>query len=71
MRDAEIEFNDIRHPYDATWPATSERLKQEGITRTGKVPALLINGIVINQVSYSMNEILLNVRMYANILLPI
>ncbi|KAL6804861.1 glutathione S-transferase [Trichoderma sp. SZMC 28013] len=49
MRDAEIEFNDIRHPYDATWPATSERLKQEGVTRTGKVPALLINGIIINQ----------------------
>lgn len=56
MRDAEIEFNDIRHPYDATWPATSERLKQEGITRTGKVPALLINGIIINQVSCSINE---------------
>ncbi|EHK15275.1 uncharacterized protein TRIVIDRAFT_74722 [Trichoderma virens Gv29-8] len=49
MRDAGIEFNDVRHPYDDTWPAASEKLKQEGITRTGKVPALLINGVIINQ----------------------
>ncbi|KAH6606924.1 glutathione s-transferase chloride channel [Trichoderma cornu-damae] len=49
MKDAGIEFNDIRHPYDDTWPATSEKLKQDGITRTGKVPALLINGVILNQ----------------------
>ncbi|RFU75739.1 glutathione s-transferase chloride channel, c-terminal [Trichoderma arundinaceum] len=49
MRDAGIKFNDIRHAYDDTWPATSEKLKAEGITRTGKVPALLINGVTLNQ----------------------
>lgn len=70
MRDAEIEFNDIRHPYDATWPATSERLKQEGVTRTGKVPALLINGIIINQVSCSINEIFSNIRIHADMFVP-
>ncbi|EGR45740.1 uncharacterized protein TRIREDRAFT_5330 [Trichoderma reesei QM6a] len=49
LRDAGIEFNDVRHPYDDTWPATSAKLKEQGITRTGKVPALLINGLVLNQ----------------------
>jgi glutathione S-transferase len=53
LRDAGIEFNDIRHAYDDTWPAESEKYKQEGITRTGKLPALLINGKVLNQVSLS------------------
>lgn len=57
LKDAGIEFNDIRHAYDDTWPATSEKLKQQGITRTGKVPALLIDGIVLNQVSYSTSTI--------------
>ncbi|KAM0252372.1 hypothetical protein ACHAQJ_007755 [Trichoderma viride] len=48
FRDAGIEFNDIRHAYD-TWSAASEKFKQEGITRTGKLPALLINDSVLNQ----------------------
>lgn len=52
LRDAGIEFNDVRHPYDDTWPATSAKLKEQGITRTGKVPAFLINGLTLNQVSY-------------------
>ncbi|TFA98189.1 hypothetical protein CCMA1212_010002 [Trichoderma ghanense] len=49
LRDAGIEFNDVRHPYDATWPATSAKLKEQGISRTGKVPALLIHGLTLNQ----------------------
>ncbi|PTB66205.1 glutathione S-transferase [Trichoderma citrinoviride] len=49
LRDAGIEFNDVRHAYNDTWPATSAKLKEQGITRTGKVPALLINGLVLNQ----------------------
>ncbi|KAH0490738.1 hypothetical protein TgHK011_002194 [Trichoderma gracile] len=49
LRDAGIEFNDVRHPYDDTWPATSAKLKEQGITRTGKVPALLIHGLTLNQ----------------------
>ena len=51
LRDAGIEFNDVRHAYNDTWPATSAKLKEQGITRTDKVPALLINGLVLNQVS--------------------
>ncbi|KAL7791502.1 glutathione S-transferase [Trichoderma ceciliae] len=49
MRDAGIEFNDIRHAYDDTWPATKEKLKKEGITQTGQLPTLLINDIILTQ----------------------
>jgi glutathione S-transferase len=50
LRDAGIEFKDIRHSY-GTWSAESEKFKEQGITRTGKLPALIINGTILNQVS--------------------
>ncbi|KAL7920958.1 glutathione S-transferase [Trichoderma austrokoningii] len=48
LRDAGIEFNDIRHQY-GTWSTESEKFKEQGITRTGKLPALIINGTILNQ----------------------
>lgn len=50
MKDAEIEYQDIRYAYDDTWPNTSEELKQKGLTRTGKVPAVEYKGVILNQV---------------------
>ncbi|UKZ88701.1 uncharacterized protein TrAFT101_004444 [Trichoderma asperellum] len=48
LRDAGIEFKDIRHRY-GTWSVESDKFKQQGITRTGKLPALIINGTILNQ----------------------
>ncbi|KAJ4329319.1 hypothetical protein N0V84_000214 [Fusarium piperis] len=49
LKDAGIEFSEVRYPYDDTWPAASEKLRQKGITRTGKVPALEYNGLILTQ----------------------
>lgn len=51
LKDAAIEFNDIRYKYDDTWPATSEMLKNAGISKTGKVPVLEYKGNILSQVS--------------------
>ncbi|PNP37767.1 hypothetical protein TGAM01_v201309 [Trichoderma gamsii] len=48
LRDAGIEFKDIRHSY-GTWSTEKEKFKEQGITRTGKLPALIINGTILNQ----------------------
>ncbi|KAJ6083109.1 glutathione S-transferase [Penicillium canescens] len=40
LKDAGIEVKHALYPSDATWPQQSETLKEQGITRTGKVPAL-------------------------------
>ncbi|KAF5023467.1 hypothetical protein F66182_4467 [Fusarium sp. NRRL 66182] len=47
--DAGIEFKEKRYPMDDTWPETREKLKNEGITRTGSLPALEYKGLVLNQ----------------------
>lgn len=44
-------MKDVRYPYDATWPQQSQALKEQGITRTGKVPALEYKGQILTQVS--------------------
>lgn len=51
LKDAGLEFKDVRYPYDNTWPETSNKLRQSGLTRTGKLPALEYGGSVITQVS--------------------
>lgn len=48
LRDAGIEFKDIRHSY-GTWSTESDKFKEQGITRTGKLPALIINDTILNQ----------------------
>jgi glutathione S-transferase len=50
LKDAGVEYQDIRYANDDTWPNTSEELKQKGLTRTGKVPAIEYKGVVLNQV---------------------
>ncbi|TPX07178.1 uncharacterized protein E0L32_010881 [Thyridium curvatum] len=49
LRDAGIAIKDVRYKFDDTWPATSEKLRQQGITRTGKLPALEYKGTVLTQ----------------------
>lgn len=50
LKDAGIEFKDIRYKYDDTWPATSKQLQEQGITRTGKLPVLEYKGVRLAQV---------------------
>ncbi|KAH8669150.1 hypothetical protein BX600DRAFT_461285 [Xylariales sp. PMI_506] len=49
LKDAGIECKDMRYAYDETWPKTSEKLQQQGLTRTGKVPVLEYNGENLTQ----------------------
>lgn len=49
LKDAGIEFKDVRYKFDDTWPATSKSLKDKGISRTGKVPELEYKGITLAQ----------------------
>ncbi|KAH8698468.1 glutathione S-transferase [Talaromyces proteolyticus] len=49
LKDAGVDFKDIRYPYDATWPAASEDLKKKGITLTGKLPVIEYKGKILGQ----------------------
>ncbi|CAI7662116.1 unnamed protein product [Penicillium pancosmium] len=44
LKDAGVEFKTVLYPWDATWPQQSETLKNQGLTRTGKLPALEYKG---------------------------
>jgi hypothetical protein len=48
--DAGIDFEDIRYPFDATWPTTSEDLKKKGLSVTGAIPSLEYKGLVLTNV---------------------
>ncbi|CAH0031867.1 unnamed protein product [Clonostachys rhizophaga] len=49
LKDAGIEVKDVRYAWDDTWPKTSEKLVQQGLTRTGKLPVLEYNGLKLSQ----------------------
>ncbi|KAL4794759.1 glutathione S-transferase [Aspergillus venezuelensis] len=49
LKDAGIDKKDVFYPWDETWPATSEKLTQQGLTRTGLLPALEYKGGIYNQ----------------------
>lgn len=49
LKDAGVDIKEVRYPWDDTWPETSKKLQQQGITRTGKVPALEYNGTILTQ----------------------
>jgi glutathione S-transferase len=58
LKDAGIDFQDIRYAYDHTWAATSAELQARGITVTGKVPALEYKGTILTQVClYSLCQV--------------
>lgn len=50
LKDAGVEFNDVRYPYDDTWPAASAVLKEKGLSVTGHVPVLEYEGKILTQV---------------------
>jgi hypothetical protein len=52
LKDAGIDFQDNRYPYDGTWPAAKVGLQEKGISRTGKVPVLEYDGALLTQVSH-------------------
>ncbi|KAF4966887.1 hypothetical protein FSARC_5500 [Fusarium sarcochroum] len=49
MKDAGIKFEEKRYPYDDTWQESSEKLKKQGLTRTGQVPSLEYKGLILTQ----------------------
>ncbi|KAF5974878.1 glutathione S-transferase P 10 [Fusarium coicis] len=49
LKDAGIGFEEKRYKYPDTWPETSEKLKQQGITRTGSLPSLEYKGLILTQ----------------------
>ncbi|CAG8925858.1 unnamed protein product [Penicillium salamii] len=44
LKDAGIDYKEVRYPYDNTWAETSKKLRQSGLTRTGQLPALEYGG---------------------------
>lgn len=52
MKDAGIDFKEVLYANDHTWPKISQVLQQQGTTRTGKVPALEYQGLILTQVRY-------------------
>ncbi|KAJ5753557.1 uncharacterized protein N7511_007710 [Penicillium nucicola] len=49
MKDAGFKVKEVRYAYDETWPKVSKMLQEQGITRTGKVPALEYQGLILTQ----------------------
>ncbi|RGP81241.1 glutathione s-transferase p 10 [Fusarium longipes] len=49
LKDAGIPFQENRYPFDDTWKETSERLKSQGITRTGQLPVVEYNNMKLSQ----------------------
>ncbi|GKZ16507.1 hypothetical protein AbraIFM66951_000262 [Aspergillus brasiliensis] len=49
LKDAGIEFSEVRYPYDENWPQISKQLQEQGISRTGLVPALEYKGKILTQ----------------------
>ncbi|KAF4451545.1 Glutathione S-transferase P 10 [Fusarium austroafricanum] len=45
--DAGIKFEEHRYARDETWPETKEKLKQQGLTRTGQLPSLEYKGRIL------------------------
>jgi hypothetical protein len=51
MIDAGIKFEERLYARDATWPETKEKLKKQGLTRTGQLPSVEYKGKVLTGVS--------------------
>ncbi|KAL4910385.1 hypothetical protein BDW74DRAFT_51506 [Aspergillus multicolor] len=49
LKDASISAKDTRYPWDESWPAKSAELTQQGLTRTGLLPALEYEGKIYTQ----------------------
>lgn len=52
LADAGVPFQDIRYPFYGTWSATASKLREDGISRTGKVPVLEYNDNKLSQVCF-------------------
>jgi hypothetical protein len=76
MKDAGIDFKEVRYAYDETWPKISKILQEQGVTRTGKVPAVEYQGLILTQVCYNLfsftavDWILIWILAYPNLTLP-
>ncbi|KUM55811.1 hypothetical protein ACN42_g11425 [Penicillium freii] len=49
LKDAGLDYKDVRYPYDNTWAENRKRLRESGLTRTGQLPTLEYGGSVITQ----------------------
>ena len=57
LKDAAIDFEDVRYPHDDKWKQTSKSLQSQGLTLTGKLPTLDYNGHLLTQVSVSLHKL--------------
>ncbi|KAI9042405.1 mandelate racemase/muconate lactonizing enzyme family protein [Aspergillus affinis] len=49
LKDAGVDFHDVRYPFDSTWPTKSAELKERGLSVTGQVPVLEYEGKIFSQ----------------------
>ncbi|KIW12687.1 hypothetical protein PV08_09965 [Exophiala spinifera] len=49
LRELGIDFEDKRYPYDDTWAAQSQVYQDQGLSITGKLPVLEIDGNILAQ----------------------
>jgi glutathione S-transferase len=50
LRELRLDFEDKRYAYDETWQGLSKEFQQKGLSLTGKLPALDIDGHILTQV---------------------
>ena len=53
FKDAGIDYKELLYKVDATWPENKKKLLEQGITRTGQLPAIEYDGHKFNQVRAS------------------
>ncbi|KAH8811315.1 glutathione S-transferase [Xylogone sp. PMI_703] len=49
FKDVGIEFKDIRIPHDDNWPTVSAELQKKGLSRSGKIPVLEYNDVILTE----------------------
>ncbi|KAL1994801.1 hypothetical protein VTN49DRAFT_988 [Thermomyces lanuginosus] len=49
FKDAGIDYKELLYKVDATWPENKKKLLEQGITRTGQLPAIEYDGHKFNQ----------------------
>jgi hypothetical protein len=50
LHELSIDFEDKRYPYDTTWPELSKSYQEKGLSVTGKMPILEMDGHILTQV---------------------
>jgi hypothetical protein len=74
LADAGLPYQDVRYPFDDSWAASASQLRENGISRTGKVPVLEYNNNKLSQVCFDLIRAVdsyLHILAYTDIALPV